>query len=233
MYRALLLVLVALAGCGSFAGGDAPGVTVEGAVDADRLLAADARVRDATSYRVVRNVTVRGDGWTTRADRVRDANGTAAYQRLDITESARLGAVVGRGEVWTNGSAVYVRTYAPDGTRIERGRLPSEPRHYALLTELRGRLLRAGEFRAEPTDGGAVLRSAGDLTLSGNPVAFSVGDPRNVTARVTVAESGLVESVRVAYDAPFRGEFVRVEIRHRVVAVGETTVERPAWTTED
>jgi hypothetical protein len=255
----LLACLLLLAGCGGLGGTDAddastatltpaavpeppptaaPGVRLPGegatgpAVDAARLLAADERVRAATSYRVVRAVRVRGDGWTTRVDRTRAvaANGTT-YQRLDVEGTDQLGAVVGRGELWAtaNDSARYVRTYSPDGALIEQGRLPSTPRHYRVGQDLRGLVVRGGSYAVEPTADGAVLRSTGPVALPADVVPFALGEPRNASARLVVAESGLVRSVRVAYDARAAAGPVRVTIRHRLVDVGNTTVGRPTW----
>ena len=254
----LLGCLVLLAGCGGLAGTErtadkptttltpaavpeppptvAPGVRLPEpratgpAVDGARLLAADERVRAATSYRVVRAVRVRGDGWTTRVDRTRAVatNGTT-HQRVTVEGSEQLGGVIGRGELWANNSARYVRTYGPDGALLEQGRLPSTPRHYQAGRDLRSRLIRGGEYAVEPTDDGAVLQSTGSVALPADVVAFALGEPRNVTARLVVAESGLIRGLRVRYDTRAAAGPVRVTIRHRLVDVGNTTVGRPTW----
>lgn len=255
----LLACLLALAGCGGVTtgGGDrdatptltpaavpeppptaAPGVRLPDdeatgpAVDAARLLAADERARAATSYRVVRAVRVRGDGWTTRVDRTRAvAADGETYQRVAVAGTDQLGAVVGRGELWAsaNDSVRYVRTYSPDGTLLERGRLPSTPRHYRVGRDLRELVVRGGEYAVEPTADGARLRSVGPVSLPADVVPFALTEPRNASVRLAVAESGLIRELRVAYDARAAAGPVRVTIRHRLVDVGNTTVTRPGW----
>ncbi|MFC7075362.1 DUF7537 family lipoprotein [Haloarcula halophila] len=248
-----LLGLVLLAGCDGFAGLDgttatesrtpapvpedstvAPGVPATDGettvIDADRLLAADTEHRSATGYRLNRTVTIRGTNWTTRIDRDRRvaANGTL-FERVEINSSGPLSPTIGQSELWTNGSTVYVRTFDGDGTRIEQGPFPSAPGHFRQWTMLREQVLADGTYEVEPTADGAVLRSRELPTLPAALVPLSVREPRNVTARVAVTEAGLIRSLRVQYDTTVRGEPVRVTIRHRLGAVGNTSVDRPAW----
>lgn len=246
-----LLGLVLLAGCGGFTTPDdtttetltpasvpadetvAPGVPATGgeptAIDADRLLAADTSGRSA-GYRLARTVTIRGTNWTTRIDRDRRvaADGTL-FERAEFDSSGPLSPTLGRSELWTNGSATYVRTFDSAGTRIEQGRFPSAPRHFQRWPMLREQVLEGGTYRVEPTADGAVLRATALPTLPATLVPLSLREPRNVTARVVVTEAGLIRSVRVRYDTTVRGEPVRVTIRHRTRAVGATGVDRPAW----
>jgi hypothetical protein len=253
-YRLLvaLLGLVLLAGCSGFATPDdtttetltpasvpedemvAPGVpATDGGttvIDADRLLAADAAHRSRSGYHLTRAVTIRGTNWTTRIDRDRRvaADGTL-FERVEINSSGPLSPTLGRSELWTNGSTAYVRTFDASGNRIEQGALPSAPGHFRRWPMLREQLLDGGTYRVEPTADGAVLRATELPTLPATLVPLSVREPRNVTARLVVTETGLIRSVRVRYDTTVRGEPVRVEIRHRLRAVGNTTVDRPGW----
>lgn len=211
----------------------APGVpAADGptALDADQLLAADERERDATSYRLTRAVVIRGPNWTTRIDRDRRvaANGTL-YERVETEGSDPLTLSPARSELWTDGSTVFVRSFDRDGTRLEQGPFPSVPAHFRRWPGLRERLVRSGEYRVERTAGGAVLRAAEPPALDGSVIPVSLGEPRNVTARLVVAESGLIRSLRLRYDTTFRDGPVRVEIRHEVTAVGNTTATRPDW----
>ncbi|TSD10044.1 hypothetical protein DP107_13740 [Haloglomus irregulare] len=247
----VLLSLVLLAGCGGFAapGGTttetltpasvpedapvAPGVpATEGeptAIDADRLLAADASGRSA-GYHLTRTVTIRGTNWTTRIHRDRRvaADGTL-FERVEINSSGPLSPAIGRSELWTNGSGTYVRTFDASGNRIEQGQFPSAPSHFQRWLMLREQVLEGGTYRVESAADGAVLRSTELPTLPATLVPLSVREPRNVTARLDVTETGLIRSVRVRYDTTVRGEPVRVEIRHRLRAVGTTRVDRPVW----
>jgi hypothetical protein len=250
--RVALLGLVLLAGCSGFAGPDntttdtltpasvpedttvAPGVPATGgeatAIDADRLLAADADRRSRGGYHLTRAVTIRGANWTTRIDRDRRVapDGTL-FERAEFNSSGPLSPTIGRSELWTNGSATYVRTFDAAGDRIEQGRFPSAPQHFQRWPRLREQVLDGGTYRVEPTADGAVLRATELPTLPATLVPLSVREPRNVTARLVVTETGLIRSVRVRYDTTVRGEPVRVKIEHRVRAVGNTSVDRPAW----
>ncbi|WP_254822303.1 DUF7537 family lipoprotein [Haloglomus halophilum] len=211
----------------------APGVpAAEGvtALDADRLLAADERRREATSYRLMRAVEIRGRNWTTRIDRDRRvaADGTI-YERVETEGSPGLTPAVARSELWKDGSTVFVRTYDQDGTRIERGPFPSVPGHFRRWVLLREQLVTGGEYRVERTAEGVVLRTAEPPPVGEAVIPISLGEPRNVTAQLAVEESGLIRSLRLRYDTTFQGETVRVEITHRLTAVGNTTVDRPDW----
>jgi hypothetical protein len=250
-----ILCAVLLAGCGGVAGPNsvttattetltpvsvpedatvAPGVPAtdgeETVIDADRLLAADETQRSGAGYRLARTVTIQGRNWTTRIDRDRrvGADGTL-FERVEIESDGPLSPTIGRSELWSNSSATYVRTFDAAGTRIEQGRLPSAPDHFRRWPMLREQVLQGGTYRVEPTADGAVLRSTELPTLPATLVPLSVREPRNVIAQVVVTERGLIQSIRVRYDTTVRSEPVRVEIRHQVRAVGNTSVDRPAW----
>ena len=247
-----LVGLALLAGCGGFTGlGDgqatetltpapvpenppvAPGIpNTDGeptVVDADRLLAADEAQR-AGGYRLRRIVTVRETNWTTEIHRDRRvaADGTL-FERVEIDSSGPLSPTLSRSELWTNGSTTYVRTFDGAGNRIEQAALPSAPGHFRRWPMLSEQILEGGTYRVEQIDDGAVLRSTALPTLPATLVPLSVREPRNVTARLVVTEAGLIRSVRVDYDTTVRGDPVDVTIQHRVAAVGNTSVDRPAW----
>lgn len=250
-----ILCLVLLAGCGGFAGSSsvptattealtpvsvpedttlAPGVPTNDrgatALDVERLLAADVRQRSGVGYRLARTVTIRGSNWTTRIDRNRRVgpDGTL-YERVEIKSDGPLSPTISRSELWSNDSTTYIRTFSSAGSRIEQGRLPSAPEHFQRWPMLREQVLRDGAYRVESTADGAVLRSTELPTLPAALVPLTVREPRNVTARVVVTETGLIQSTGVQYDTTVRGEPVRVEIQHRTSAVGNTSVDFPEW----
>lgn len=249
---AALLVLVLLAGCSALSGSGAsptetltpppvptdrptaaPGVPATNgtaSLDTGQLLAADERERNSTSYTLIRTVEIRGPNWTTtiRRDRRVRADGTL-YENVETNGSAALRPAIARTELWKDDSAVFVRTYDHEGTRIEQGPFPSVPGHFRRWTLLREGLLTTGKHRIRQTAGGAVIRTV-NAPVDEAVIPISLGEPRNASARVVVAESGLIRSLRLEYDTTYRGDRVRVEIHHRTENVGNTTVSRPDWT---
>jgi hypothetical protein len=248
-----LFGLVLLAGCGGVVAPDnstttetltpvpvpenktvAPGVSATDGeatiVDADLLLAADAEQRSAAGYHLSRTVTIRGSNWTTLIDRDRRvaADGTT-FERVEINSSGPVSPTIERSELWSNGSAVYVRTFDTAGNRLEQGKFPSAPSHFRHWTLLRDQVLEGGTYRGERTANGAIFRTTELRTLPATQIPLSVREPRNVTAWVVVTETGMIRSVRVRYDTTISGEAVRVVIRHRLRAVGNTSVDRPGW----
>jgi len=250
----LLLLIVLLSGCGGLAGTDGttptetltpasipedtelvPGVSVqeEGpvVVNREQLLAADTAQRNRTSHRVTRRVVIEGPDWTTRIERERltAAGGFPTFERVDINSTGPLSPTLSRSELWTNGSTAFVRTFDGAGNRIEQGEFPSPPSHFSRWTVLRAQLLDGTDYRVEPTADGVVIHVVAPPTLSTTVVPLSVREPRNVTASLTVTESGLIRSLRVRYDSTVEGDPVRVEITHDISDVGNTSVTRPEW----
>lgn len=251
----LLLLVVLLSGCGGLASTDgttptetltpasvpentelAPGVSAsdEGqpvVVSREQLLAADTAQRNRTSHRVTRTVVIEGPNWTTRIQRERliAAGGSPMFERVDINSSGPLSPTISRSELWTNGSTAFVRTFDGTGNRIERGEFPAPPTHFNQWTVLRAQLLDGTDYRVESTADGVVIEVVAPPTLPTTVVPLSVREPRNVTASLTVTESGLIRSLRVRYDSTVEGDPVRVEIAHDVSDVGNTSVTRPEW----
>lgn len=251
---AVLLLFVLISGCGGLATTSstapnetltpvsvpaetqpAPGVSASETgpvvVDSEQLLAADTAHRNRTSHRITRTVVIDGPHWTTRIERERltAAGGTPMFERVEINGSGPLSPTLSRSELWTNGSTAFVRTFDGAGNRIEDGAFPSPPNHFRRWTLLRTQLLDGEEYRVEPTADGAVLSARRLPTLPATVVPLSVREPRNVTAQLSVTESGLIQSLRVQYDSTVGGDPVRVEITHRVSGLGNTTVSRPEW----
>ena len=248
-----VLCFILLAGCNGFAGPDsaattetltpvsvsedatvAPGVPATDGefttVYTERLLAADSEQRSGVSYRLVRNVTIRGTNWTTRIDRDRRvATDGRLSERVSIEGGGPLSPAFGLSELWSNGSTAYIRTFDATGNRIEYGRFPSAPAHFRQWPMLRNQALQVGTYRVEPTADGAVIRPTERSTIPTTAVPLAVSEPRNVTAQVVVMETGLIRSVQVRYDTTISGEQVRVEIQHRTRAVGNTSVDFPEW----
>jgi hypothetical protein len=250
----LLLGLVLGAGCSGFGDLDsasttetltpapvpeeprfAPGVPVadgeQTVVNTNLLLRADTAERSTVSYRLHRRVSIRGANWTTQIDRERrvGTNGTL-FERLEINGSGPLSPTIERSELWTNGSTAHVRTFAGSDGPIEQTTLPSAPGHFQRWVLLREQVLTDRTYRVEPTADGVVLHSAELSDLPVSVIPFSMREPRNATARLVVMETGLIRSVRLQYETAIRGEPAQVVIRHRLRAVGNTTVDRPTWT---
>lgn len=218
----------------------APGVPAPAAsgarsapVDTDRLLAADARARAGTSYRLKRSVDIEtrsGDTWMSiRRARNVGADG-AVLERLAAGGFGRLRPTVLNSTLWTDGSTVRVRTRLSDDRTVITRRLPAVPTRHRLGLDLRERVLSAGEYRVRSVEGGrAVLVSRGPVSLSRPVVPIALGPPRNVSVRAVVTTEGLIARLVVRYDASYLDERVDVVVRHRVTGVGGTPVRRPAW----
>lgn len=217
-----------------------PGVSASGVTDPDELVDAHDGVLRNTSYTVESNVTVRGEGAllarTNATVRVA-AGGHPAFQRYRVggERPESVGLYGYDVETWHDGNATWYATDGPNGTdyrRVpgERGRSlgaqTGRDHLHALFTGLNATV--AG---TETRDGATLHRLGatrpGDAeslvgTLRGDEVA-------NVSLTALVGEDGVVHRYRVGYDATVEDSTVRVERAVRFTALGETTVERPAW----
>jgi len=222
----------------------APGVPAQdaaadqpsGPVDAERLIAADDRVRSNTSYRlerVARIGTLESEGeMVIRRSRQVGADG-AIHERLVAEGTEPLRPSVLNSTLWQDADTTATRATLSNGQTVLLTRLPTPPTRHIVGLGLGERVLRDSEFRVSSTGNGTTtLVVEGHVGLSELEVPVAVGPPRNATARVTVTPEGLVQRVHVTYDTTYLEERVRVTISHRVVGVGETTVERPDWVDE-
>jgi hypothetical protein len=202
-------------------------------VETERLLAADERIRSNASYRlerVTRIESLESDSrMTIRRSRRVGADG-AVLERLVADGTGTLRPAVSNSTLWQDAETTTTRMTLANGRTVRMSSLPATPTRHRVGLDLAGRVLRNSEFRVGPAeDGTAVLVTDGRVGLSESKIPVAVAPPRNSTARLTVTDDGLVGTVRVSYDTLYLEERVRVTIRHRIVDVGETSVERPVW----
>ncbi|QKY21138.1 hypothetical protein B4589_012425 [Halolamina sp. CBA1230] len=212
----------------------APGVTESGVVDSYELAQSHRNVLAATTYTTTGTTLITHDG--TELRRVTAVTAVGAGERSLFRQNSSVGAEDVRRPanvtVFRNDSARRQRVVHPNGSvKVRRGvNVTPYPeaghsfdRIYTLLTatdvELNGTVERDGE---------TLYR----LAAAGEPSAESF---RNVSAyRMTmlVDADGLIHEYTVAYDTTRFDRDVRVRTRYRVTAVGNTSVDTPAWVGE-
>jgi hypothetical protein len=202
-------------------------------VETERLLAANERIRSNASYRLERVTRIEslesGDQMTIRRSRRVGSDG-AVLERLAAEGTGELRPSVSNSTLWQDAERTTTRMTLANGRTVRVSSLPATPTRHRVGLDLAGRVLRDSEFRVDPAESGtAVLVTDGPTGLSESKIPVAVAPPRNSSARLTVTEAGLVGTVRVRYDTLYIEERVRVTVRHRIVDVGETSVERPAW----
>lgn len=247
-----LAAVVALAGCsGLGTGGQQPTEVTpvpaeaidqsqveftEGVVDAQSTVWAHGEAALSTNYTVrVTQHTVWPNGTDLREMRryrevARGGTNYRGYVRFDTAVPAL--QEFGTTAYWTNGTAVATRfdnPLRPVQTRIWETNSSGPVDSPSNSPALRYLLRTTGPTVAERGDEAGV-------TLAGNQPAPqrlemppNLEHPRNLTARFRVRSDGLIHRWRVAYNATFRGEPVRVVRTGRIVDTGDTAVRRPAW----
>lgn len=242
-----LVAVVASAGCaGLFGGGPtetltpapapetpaqpAPGVTGDGRVSVERLLAADAAVRNGTSYRFERTLHASGPDGSLRIERVRHVLADGRVREdLAVDGTGDQTPAIRNGTLWDDGEVLWTRTRLEGGRTVTNRLLSGSASPFGLGEELPGRVLTATDFDVQPRRGGVVLESTGPFSMSRPVAPVSLGQPRNASARLVVGSEGLVRSLRLSYDASLRGETATVTIRQNVTGVGRTSASRPPW----
>lgn len=250
-YAALsLAVVLALAGCSALGtGGQQPTevtpvpageidrsqvALTEGVVDAQSTVWAHSEAALSTNYTVrVTQHTVWPNGTDLREMRryrevARGGTSYRGYVRFDTAVPAL--KEFGTTAYWTNGTAVATRFNNPlrqMQTRIWRTNSNGPVDSPSNSPQLRY-LLQA----TSPT----VTADDEVVTLAGSQPAPqrlelppNLEEPRNLTTRFRVRGDGLIHRWRVAYNATFGGETVRVVRTGHILDTGETTVHRPAW----
>jgi hypothetical protein len=252
----LLVALAASAGCVGLFGSDgqptpvtpvpvadppAPGIPAVGGgepvsaqVRTERLLDAHTRARAAQSHTLERTVIVRGANDTLRLDhRLRVGPNGTTLERLNATGSGRLTLAIESGALWTNGSFRYSRVRLSGGRVVTTRLLSLEGSPFVTDNPLAPSVIRGSSFSVTPRGDGAVLRSTGEVPNARPILPLAMGDPRNVSVRAVVGSDGLVGRLDVSYDVSFAGEPATVDIAHRIVDRGSSTVSRPDWVPDD
>jgi hypothetical protein len=252
----LLVVLTASAGCVGLFGSDsqptpvtpvpvaeppAPGVPAAGGAEpvsaqvrTERLLEAHERARSAQSHTLVRTVVVRGSGDTLRLDhRLMVGPDGTTLERLNATGTGRLTLAIERGALWTNGSFRYSRVRLSGGRVVTTRLLSLEGSPFVTDDPLAPSVIRGASFAVTPRENGAVLRSTGRVPNARPILPLAMGEPENVSVRAVVGSDGLVGRLDVSYEVSYAGEPSNVEITHRIVERGTTTVRRPDWVRTD
>lgn len=250
--RSLLVAgVVLLAGCGAAVGSDPPprdtvtAVPVpttgedyppgidEAGVSPSSVAAAHDRALDGTSFTFVRRhrvVAANGTVWTTDRERRVAADGTYAGRSNRTASEPPLQRVPPvRFAYWTNGTATaYYResSRGPGSYAWSDGTPPVVDVTGSRTVE---RLFGAVEPSVVERQEGVVLVGSSDRLPAALSPPLGLANPRDVSLTARVASDGVVTRWRLVYEATVDGRTVRVVRDARVTAVGETTVERPAW----
>lgn len=214
----------------------APGVTESGVTDPGRLAAAHARTLEATSYTVNQTLTQRWTNETLRSRYTTVAQFGAAPGRFDARlkqvdwEDGRL--VTRRVHRYGDGQRAYIATTEDNDTDYRLLRYPDgAPRDPTdvYLRNLTNVLAVERVFTLVPTDTTGTFTENGTRFVRVESTAPTTILPlRNVTVSATVAESGIIRSYQVRYDATREGE-LRATVALRYTKVGSTTVTDPSW----
>lgn len=204
------------------------------AIDADRLLAANDRIRANESYTLVRTVTIRGNGSGLEVRRVRRVDtDDRLLERFSANATGTRTLIVENGTLWETPSRRWVHATLSDGRTVTSEMLSLEGSPFAAARELPRRVVTGTDFAVSAPGDGAVLQSTDGVDIEESRLAVPVRDPRNASAVVVVTRDGLVEAVNLSYDATFDGRAVAVTVTHRIVDRGTTTVSRPDWVPAD
>jgi len=246
-----LLFLVVLAGCGAV-GGD--GVTetltpapvseprgVDAAVAGDTtdvrlLLRAHADTAESTNYTVRVEQRILGPDRQPLRETVqyrevaRGGERYWGYRRANVTVEAL--REFGTTDYWTNGTHVATRYDSPiQPVQTRLWASEDDPLATPSNSQRLGRLLRATALSVADRSGagGAVLVGTRTGRVTGLDTPPNLDDPRNLTVRVRVRPSGLIDRWQVQYNATIAEEPVRVVRSGAITATGSTTVARPDW----
>jgi hypothetical protein len=212
----------------------ASGEPVSAQVRTERLLEANDRARSAQSYTLERSVVVRGDSSSLRLDhRIQVDPEGATLERLNASGTGRLTPAIAAGTLWTNGSERFSRIRLPDGRTVTSRLLSLEGSPFVTDSPLAPSVIRGTSFSVTPQPNGALLQSTGPVPDSRPLLAVSMGNPANVSVRAVVQSDGLISRLEVSYDIPLGSERGVVDVTHRVVDRGTTSVVRPDWVPED
>lgn len=250
-HRLLAVVLVAVVGVALAAGGAAPaasqsnnttqlapGLTADGVTDAFALAQAHQRTLKNTSYTLTDTTTVEYRNGTLLgqwANTERVAADGATFSRANVgtfrNGSGSLALVRYERGVWSNGSVTLSLIQYPD--RQPRYDRRDGPTGSTLSPDTQWETLYVVFEAVNTTVTGQVERNGTTLYrvvgTGVEPDSAHAGDvPFNLVALVD--ERGVVHSLQYSHPTTYQNEPAVVTQTIRVTAVGNTTVERPAWT---
>ncbi|WP_135824785.1 DUF7537 family lipoprotein [Halorussus ruber] len=218
----------------------APGLNESGVTDAAALSSAHARYLRNRSYTVRSNITVSDLDGTVRAR----GNSTKriAHDPLRLTSDSdvsghpRLAGLYQHDmSVWASENGTWYAIERPNGTTYRKVSNELRPPFAArtsrdTLFVLFSALNTTTEGVGDGPEGASYLVESTGIrnpdTLAGQLRADSV---RNVSLSAIVGQQGLVREYRIAYTATRGNNTTRVRQTVQFTALGETTVERPAW----
>jgi hypothetical protein len=222
----------------------APGLNESGVTDAAALADAHEAVLRNTSYATVSNTTARAPDGTLLAqldDTTTFGHDPLRYRSESSVEGENprvIGAFGSDLEVWASENGTWQAIERPNGTEYrkvaDRIRLSAADRTNRDALFVLFSTVNTTVADTETRNGTALYRvNSTDVTgpeaLASHLRADSVS---NVSLSALVDERGLVREYRVEYTATLGGKTSRVERTVRFTALGETTVERPAWVAE-
>ncbi|UPW01498.1 hypothetical protein M0R88_05180 [Halorussus gelatinilyticus] len=221
----------------------APGLNESGVTDAWTLAEVHADTLRNRSYTVVSNLTARGldDDREATADATTRVthDPTRLVRRSNVSGDARSIGLFGQDmAVWATENGTWYAVERANGTNYRKVAEVVRPTYgsrtdrdtlfvlfSALDTELAGTL----------TENGTTLHrvnATGVLNPEALASELNADSVRNVSLTALVDERGVVHEYRVAYTATHGDRTTRIERTTRFVALGETSVERPAWVAE-
>jgi predicted small lipoprotein YifL len=256
MARLLVAVVLclALAGCGQWTPlggptperatqvpleqtpGEQPGIRDDG-VNAALLVTRHEQVLQTTNYTldVTQRTNGTGHGVLRRTNWYREVADSDRQYWGFVRYNASVNALqeFGTTDYWRNRTHVATRFDSP--LRPTRASLWKTDSSGPLPSPSNPDTLRTLLSATDPAV--AQRRSDGTVVLSGEqpyPRAVidtppQLTDVRNVSGRFRIRDDGVIVAWRVAYDATFVRDRVRVVRTGTVSDIGETTVERPPW----
>ncbi|MWG34848.1 hypothetical protein [Halomarina oriensis] len=214
--------------------GAPPGVRVTDIADPFALADANDEALAGANYTRQRTATLTASNGTELVDETATSRYAANHTNVLVERSfagttTLAGVDVTDVTQWYNGTATTLRLEGVDGTTyVTIGATPEDST--SLGQELSRYYVDPGTVTTTETKSGVEVRltpPSGEETVAGYVV-----DATNRTVTVSVTEDGLVEGFRVEYTGTLVDDpdvIVRGVRAVEVTAVGETTVERPAW----
>jgi hypothetical protein len=216
-----------------------PSVARSGVADPTALVAEHRRTLLETSFVVVSNTTIVGANetlWRSTV-RVRVEDGGERYHYVlesSASDSYRMSAPAERIEWWYDGERVLERyQLGPDEVQFGYDADPSVGGPFQDPTDANRIFTLFAQVGGEPvgrtTRDGATLRRINGTAETAPVTLRHAASSREFAYNALVDSSGVVRSYRLSYRATFDNRSIRVHREVRFVAIGNTTVPRPAW----